>query len=154
MFKVAVAVLLVTMVVLAGVIAAQIESTPKALAHAQGGQVKIRSEGAHYYPRVTINGTPVRLMADTGATLVTLSTEDARKVGIDPRSLQVTHTIRTGNGSVRRALITLSEITIEGIVLRDVPAACCGSLSLLGMSALGRFNFTMNNGLMVLSPKS
>ena len=70
MFKVAVAVLLVTMVVLAGVIAAQIESTPKALAHAQGGQVKIRSEGAHYYPRVTINGTPVRLMADTGQGLL------------------------------------------------------------------------------------
>ena len=147
-FRVAVTILLVTMVFLVGVIVAQIGSTPKTL------QVKIRSEGAHYYPRVTINGTPVRLMADTGATFVTLSTEDARKVGIDPRSLQFTHKFWTGNGSVWRARITLPEITVAGIVLRNVPAACCGSLSLLGMSALGRFNVTMDNGLMVLSPKS
>ena len=123
--------------------------------NAQGGEAKIRSEdGKHYYPRVTINGTPVRLMADTGATLVALSAEDARKVGIDPQSLQFTGQAHTANGPRPAAPITLSEITIEGTVLRNVRASCCVTgVSLLGMSALERFNFTMNNGLMVLSPK-
>ena len=94
-------------------------------------------------------------MADTGATLVALSAEDARKVGIDPQSLQFTHETHTANGSVRSARITLSEITIEGTVLRNVAASCCVTgTGLLGMSALERFSFTMNNGLMVLSPKS
>ena len=138
-----------------GVIPCSLHGTKPVVANAQGGQAKIRSEGGHYYPRVTINGTPVRLMADTGATVVALSAEDARKVGIDPQSLQFTHETHTANGSVRSARITLSEITIEGTVLRNVPASCCVTgIGLLGMSALERFSFTMNNGLMVLSPKS
>ena len=138
-----------------GVIPCSLHGTTPVVANAQGGQAKIRNEGGHYYPRVTINGTPVRLMADTGATLVALSAEDARKVGIDPQSLQFTHETHTANGSVRSARITLSEITIEGTVLRNVPASCCVTgTGLLGMSALERFSFTMNNGLMVLSPKS
>ena len=138
-----------------GVIPCSLHGTKPVVANAQGGQAKIRSEGGHYYPRVTINGTPVRLMADTGATVVALSAEDARKVGIDPQSLQFTHETHTANGSVRSARIMLSEITIEGTVLRNVPASCCVTgIGLLGMSALERFSFTMNNGLMVLSPKS
>ena len=138
-----------------GVIPCGLHGTTPVVANAQGGQAKIQSEGGHYYPRVTINGTPVRLMADTGATFVALSAEDARKVGIDPQSLQFTHETHTANGSVRSARITLSEITIEGTVLRNVPASCCVTgTGLLGMSALERFSFTMNNGLMFLSPKS
>ena len=139
-----------------GVIPCSLHGTTPIVANAQGGEAKIRSEdGKHYYPRVTINGTPVRLMADTGATLVALSAEDARKVGIDPQSLQFTGQAHTANGPRPAAPITLSEITIEGTVLRNVRASCCVTgVSLLGMSALERFSFTMNNGLMVLSPKS
>ena len=138
-----------------GVIPCSLHGTKPVVANAQGGQAKIRSEDGHYYPRVTINGTPVRLMADTGATVVALSAEDARKVGIDPQSLQFTGEAHTANGPVRSAPIMLSEITIEGTVLRNVPASCCVTgMGLLGMSALERFSFTMNNGLMVLSPKS
>ena len=40
-------------------------------------------------------------------------------------------------------------------MLRNVPASCCVTgFGLLGMSALERFSFTINNGLMVLSPES
>jgi clan AA aspartic protease (TIGR02281 family) len=138
-----------------GVIPCSLHGTTPIVANAQGGEAKIRSEdGKHYYPRVIINGTPVRMLADTGATLVALSAEDARKVGIDPQSLQFTGQAHTANGPRPAAPITLSEITIEGTVLRNVRASCCVTgESLLGMSALERFNFTMNNGLMVLSPK-
>ena len=137
------------------VIPCSLHGTTPIVANAQGGEAKIRSEdGKHYFPRITINGTPVRMMADTGATKVSLTAEDARKAGIDLQSLQFTGQAHTASGSVRTAPIMLSEITIEGNVLRNVAASCCVTgESLLGMSALERFSFTMNNGLMVLSPK-
>jgi clan AA aspartic protease (TIGR02281 family) len=105
--------------------------------------------------RLPFNGTPVRLMADTGATVVSLSAEDARKVGIDPQSLPFTHEAHTANGTVPSAGITLPEITIEGILLRDIGASCCiTGTSLLGMSALGRLSVEMQNGSMFLSPRN
>jgi aspartyl protease family protein len=52
--------------------------------------VEIRNENGHYYPHVTIKGIVVRMMVDTGASLVSLSAADARRVGIDPQSLQFT----------------------------------------------------------------
>ena len=48
-------------------------------------RIPVNADG-HFYPKVTIKGTPVRLMADTGATVVSLSAEDARKAGYDPQS--------------------------------------------------------------------
>ena len=55
------------------------------------------------------------MVADTGETLISLSAEDARKVGVDPQSLQFTGELKTANGSVRSASVTLPEISIEGI---------------------------------------
>jgi aspartyl protease family protein len=117
--------------------------------------VEIRNENGHYYPHVTINGTVVRMMVDTGASVVSLSAADARRVGIDTQSLQFTGVARTANGTVRRAPITLREIAIEGMVLHDVRASCCVTgEALLGMSALERLNFTIVNGWMSLALKN
>ena len=73
-----------------GVIPCSLHGTTPLVANAEGGRAKIRSENGHYYPRVTINGIGVRMVVDTGATVVALSAEDARKIGIDPQSLQFT----------------------------------------------------------------
>jgi len=138
-----------------GVIPCSLNGKTPVVANAEGGQAKIRSENGHYFPRVTINGVALPMMADTGATVVSLSAEDARRIGIDPQSLQFTGKAQTANGTVRKAPITLPEITIEGFVLRNIPAACCVTgISLLGMSALERLSFKMDNGWMFLSRKS
>ena len=95
------------------------------------------------------------MVVDTGATVVALSAEDAGKIGIDPQSLQFTGKADSANGPMRTAPVTLPEINIEGIVLRNVRASCCFTgVSMLGMSALERFSFTINNGWMFVSPKS
>jgi clan AA aspartic protease (TIGR02281 family) len=108
-----------------------------------------------FYPKVTINGTPVRMVADTGATRVLLSVEDAQKIGIDPHSLQFTGMTITANGLREAAPVTLSELTVEGIVLRNLPASCCVTgPSLLGMSALEQLGLEIKDGWMFLSPKS
>jgi clan AA aspartic protease (TIGR02281 family) len=138
-----------------GVIPCSLNGKTPLVANAEDSQTKIRSENGHYFPRVTIKGVAVRMMADTGATVVSLSAEDARRIGIDPQSLQFTGKVQTANGPMRKAPVTLPEITIEGFVLRDIPAACCVTgISLLGMSALERLSFKMNNGWMFLSRKS
>ena len=138
-----------------GVIPCSLHGMTPHVANAKGGQAKIRSENGHYYPRVTINGIGVRMVVDTGATVVALSAEDARKIGIDPQSLQFTGKANSANGPMRTAPVTLPEINIEGIVLHNVRASCCFTgVSMLGMSALERFSFTINNGWMFVSPKS
>ena len=125
---------------------------------ATAGSVRIPANvvDGHFYPKVTINGTPVRMVADTGATLISLSEEDARKVGVDTQSLQFTDTVHTANGPKQVAPVTLPEVSIEGIVLRNLPAHCCvtSTTSLLGMSALGRLGLEIKDGWMILSPKS
>jgi len=72
-----------------GVIPCSLNGKTPVVANAEGGQAKIRSENGHYFPRVTINGVALPMMADTGATVVSLSAEDARQIGIDPQSLQI-----------------------------------------------------------------
>jgi pilus assembly protein CpaB len=133
---------------------ASLEEAPTGSATVGTVRIPVDASG-HFYPAVTINGMPVRFMADTGATLVALSLKDAQKIGIDPQSLQFTGKANTANGSVQSASVTLPEITIEGIVLRDVRASCCVTgVSLLGMSALGQLGLEMKDGWMFLSPKS
>jgi clan AA aspartic protease (TIGR02281 family) len=70
----------------------------------------------YFYPKITINGIPIRLIVDTGATSVALSTEDARKIGINPQTLQPTHESSTPNGMLQTTEIILPEMIVEGIV--------------------------------------
>jgi len=116
------------------------------------------SEGGHHYPKVTINGVPIRMVADTGAGQVSLIDSDAQKVGIDCKSQPGKKaTFNTANGPREGTIFTLPEVTIEGITLRNVEASCGtgGTTSLLGVSALRRFDvrFT-SNGYMILSVPS
>src|SRR5262249_28195419 len=83
---------------------------------------------------------------------VSLSAEDARKAGVDLQSLPVNGKAQTANGVVQAKQFLLPEITVEGFVLRNVPASCCVTgTSLLGMSALGQLGFEMKDGWMFLS---
>ncbi len=53
-----------------------------------GGEVVLpRAADGHYYLTLTIDGTDLPFMVDTGATSVVLSRDDARTLGIDPDTL-------------------------------------------------------------------
>ena len=82
------------------------------------------------------------MMADTGATLVVLTYEDAARVGLSPHSLDFSGCAQTANGVARVAPVMLYRVRVDNITLRDVPAAVAekGALdvNLLGMSFLGR----------------
>jgi aspartyl protease family protein len=96
----------------------------------------------HFAVDAAINERPVRMIADTGATLVMLTYEDAERLGLRPRSLNFSGRASTANGTARVAPVTLARLRVADIMLRDVPAAVAerGALvvNLLGMSFLAR----------------
>jgi clan AA aspartic protease (TIGR02281 family) len=106
----------------------------------------------HFYPKVTIGGIPIRMMADTGATNVALSFDDARRIGLNPDTLPKNGLVDTANGTRSTSIFVLSEITVEGFVLHSITASCCVTgESLLGMSALSRLEITFRKGWMMLN---
>jgi len=88
-----------------------------------------------------VNGVHVEMLADTGATLVVLTAEDAERIGIDLAWLNFDTPVQTANGVAMTAKTILDEVSVGGIPVRDVDAIVtrAGLLthSLLGMSYLG-----------------
>ncbi|MFT4000668.1 MAG: TIGR02281 family clan AA aspartic protease [Rhizobium sp.] len=108
----------------------------------EGGQEVIlhkRSNG-HFEAVVKINGQPIDMLIDTGASTIALSQEDAERVGIIPANLTYSMTVLTANGRARAAPVELGSVAIGPIRRRDVEASVAeaGKLdqSLLGMSFL------------------
>lgn len=122
---------------------------------ASNGEVTIpRAADGHYYPRLNIDGRDLVFMADTGATSVVLSPDDARSLGIDPANLAYLGEAMTANGMVRTATVTLRNVTFgpffdETVTAQVNEADMDGSL--LGMSYLDRFSITMAGQEMVLT---
>jgi aspartyl protease family protein len=107
----------------------------------RGVQIKPDNNG-HFFARTKINNTTLKMMVDTGASLVVLSFEDARRLGVHPTTADYTLPVNTANGQIMLAPITLKRLELAGMVERDVRAAVApkGALSqsLLGMSYLSR----------------
>jgi aspartyl protease family protein len=109
----------------------------------------------HFYVEPTINGARVRMMVDTGSTLVVLSREDARWVGINPAQEEYTMPATTANGVVLLAPVVLEEVVVGEVAVRNVPAAVLPDntlqVGLLGMSFLSKLSqFEVAGGRLVL----
>lgn len=130
-------------------------SNPRQTVFAEGGRIEVplRSDG-HYHLTLTLNGTPVEFVVDTGATSVVLSKDDARRAGIDVDNLTFTGFANTANGSVRTAEVWLDEIAVGPIVTRNFPVSVNGGemgFSLLGMEYLNTFErIEISGGRLVL----
>ncbi len=101
-----------------------------------------RSANGHYHLTLTVRGTPVRFIVDTGATDVVLSDRDAERLGIDRSTLAFTGQARTANGTVRTARVILDDVALDGTPEGRLAASVGDGrldISLLGMSYLSRF---------------
>lgn len=108
-----------------------------------GQAVRIkRGWTGHFVATARIRDKGVEMIVDTGASTIVLRHEDARKLGINMRSLHYTVPVQTANGSSYAARIELDSVFIGKVGLRGVEALIAkpGSLhqSLLGMSFLSR----------------
>ncbi len=106
-------------------------------------EVKIRRRlDGHFTATVDINGKPISMIVDTGASSIVLRPEDARKAGINPDTLTYRIPVLTANGRTVAARVRLKEVAIGPLDRSGVDALVArpGALtqSLLGMSFLSR----------------
>ena len=99
-----------------------------------------RAANGHFAASVAVNGQPVEMVVDTGATAVALSVDDARRLGvaIDPSTFQVGGT--GASGPVRGQALVLDDVAVDGRHVGQVDAVVLEGLdrSLLGQSYLRR----------------
>ena len=112
--------------------------------HASAGTVVLAAgwEG-HYFTDGDVAGKPLNFIVDTGASMVALSREQARSVGVDVDHLTYDRQIGTASGTVQGAAATLPRLRIGDIQLLDVSAIVIdnpGGVALLGQSFLSRID--------------
>lgn len=105
--------------------------------------VRIRRRGdGHFVARVSINGSSVAMLVDTGATTIVLKPQDARAVGIDTDRLRYVIPVQTANGPAMAAAVRVRSIGVGPIAFEGLEALVTrpGALkeSLLGMNFLRR----------------
>lgn len=108
----------------------------------------------HFLVHPTVEGSRVRMLVDTGASLVALTYQDATKAGIRPDRNRMKR-ISTANGVLEVQAARIAEMRLGDILVRDVEAVIMppGRLdtSLLGMSFLrGLRGFEVGQGRILL----
>jgi aspartyl protease family protein len=95
-----------------------------------------RDDNGHFFVDAEINGTRVRMLADTGASVIALGEDVAESIGLDPDGLNYDESVSTANGAAEAAFVELDEVRVGSIVRRDVKAVVTRGLrgALLGMS--------------------
>ena len=98
----------------------------------------------------------VRFLVDTGASDVTLSPADAKRLGFDVASLDFSRRYATANGIVLGAPVRLERVAIGPIARTDVRASVNGAemrRSLLGMSFLSTLRgYEVTRDRLILRP--
>ncbi len=111
--------------------------------------------GGHFFVTGNINGTTVRFIVDTGASMISLGSGDARRIGLDA-SKGEQGLVNTANGQTRVSRVKLDTVRIGEIVLNNVDALVHQNdlpVALLGMSFLNRMEMQRNGDTMTLKKR-
>ena len=117
----------------------------------------LADNGGHFVTTVEVNGISMRFMVDTGASLVTLSSGDARRAGINFLAGQKA-VMQTANGTTLAYRVKLDKVRLGDIELTNVDGVVVegnvmGELGLLGMSFLNRVNMQREGTTMTLTKR-
>lgn len=109
----------------------------------------------HFETSLTVNGRPMKALVDTGASVIAITYEDGRSLGLVRPGDRYEIKMQTANGATGAKRVTLNSVRLGGISLSNVDAVVGqeGALStnLLGMSFLKKLRtFEMQNGRLVL----
>lgn len=120
------------------------------------GKIVMTADGqGHFYTTGNINGTSVRFLVDTGATMVSLGASDARRIGLDFNRGQKAMT-QTANGQAVVSKVQLDTVRIGDVTLHNVDAMIHQSempIALLGMSFLNRMEMQRDGNTMTLKKR-
>jgi aspartyl protease family protein len=107
----------------------------------------------HFFATGSINGISTRFMVDTGATTIALSSEEAKRTGVNYLAGRKVLT-QTANGVVPVYRVRLEEVDIRGIKMRNVDAIVIEGgrlpVALLGMSFLNRMEMRRDGDTLML----
>jgi aspartyl protease family protein len=107
-----------------------------------------RMPNGHFYADGNVNGQPVRLVVDTGATTVALTVADAQRIGVPFSTNEFTVIGSGASGPVRGEDVMLDRVEVGGKEVRSVRAAVVEGLdvSLLGQTYLSRISSVQMSG--------
>ena len=120
-----------------------------------GGAQKVvltADSAGHFLTTGNVNGTTVRFLVDTGASMVSLGAADARRIGIDASKGEQGIT-NTANGQAVVTRVKLDNVRVGEIVMNNVDALVHQQdmpFALLGMSFLNRMEMQRDGDTMTL----
>jgi aspartyl protease family protein len=117
-------------------------------------KIVLASDGqGHFFVTGAINGGAVRFLVDTGASFISMSGADAKRLGIDYSKGERALT-STANGVVPTYRIKLDEVRVGDVTLNNVDgmvhAGNALPVVLLGMSFLNRMEMQRDGDKMIL----
>ena len=118
------------------------------------GELLLRADqSGHYRLEGAINGQPVQLLLDTGATRITIPQQGAERLGLTAYASSQVNTaagqIRVGNGTIET--LAMGPLTLYELAIFINPAAD-GDEVLVGMNALGRLELVQKERQLLLRP--
>lgn len=122
----------------------------------EGGKVVLTADGSgHFLANGAVNGTAVRFLVDTGATMISLGAADARRLGLDASKGQQ-GVSNTANGQAVVWRVKLDTVQVGDITLHNVDGLIHQSdmpIALLGMSFLNRMEMVRDGDTMILKKR-
>lgn len=120
-----------------------------------GNHTLNRGFDGHFYAETNVNGANLRMLVDTGASVIALTGSDARAAGLYWDASEVRPIARGASGTVYGVARQLDQVDVGGFTRRNVRAMIVPEgldISLLGQSYLGQIDSVQIEGnQMVLS---
>lgn len=118
------------------------DAADEATAQWLGGETALRrAPDGHFYAEPVIDGVPMRMMIDTGASVIALSGADAAALGLAWTENELRPIARGAGGMVSGFPVMLESVQLGALELRRVQAVVIPEglpISLLGQSFLNR----------------
>lgn len=109
-----------------------------------GGDVTLRRQSdGHFYANITVESQDLRVLVDTGASIIALTGNDARMLGLDWASEDVRPIGRGASGDVFGVPVMLDRVNLEGIEASKVQAVIVPQgldVTLLGQTFLSQID--------------
>ena len=111
----------------------------------------LENEGGNFWVNVAVNGKPVeKMVVDSGATSISISTDMAKKLGVEPKATDPDIMVGLADGRRIPAKLTrLETVRVGKFTADNVECVVLGEEAteappLLGMSFLGQFKFELD----------
>ena len=124
----------------AAIVGAPADAPAPTIEHTARARYTRADDGLFYVP-ATVNGKQVRFLLDTGANMVVLTPEDARRIGVEVGVDGASDSIETAAGRSSMDRVVLDRVRVAGQDVKRVEAAVVRDglhVSLLGQNLLSR----------------